>query len=172
MRFGGEDPAVLGYAAGTLISIGGDLAVAERLIDHALTLLPSYQPTLFWGGWVDLARGDPARARERFELSLRINPAAGVRAYAVTGIGVACLMEGRFADAYRLLHEAVEFIPDYPVTLVGFCVAAAMAGEAADARRAADRIRESGALAAVILILQKPEHRALLEAGIRHAEGL
>jgi TolB-like protein len=52
MRHGGEDPIVLGYAAGTLISIGGDLEIAESLIAHAISILPSYQPTLFWGdGW-------------------------------------------------------------------------------------------------------------------------
>lgn len=171
MRFGGEDPTVLGYAAGTLLGIGGDLDVADTLIAHALSLLPSYQPTLFWGGWVDLARGNPARARDRFELSLRINPAAGVRAYAMTGIGIACLMESRFDDAFTLLQAARVFIPDYPATMVGYCVAAALSGHRDEAAAAAVQVRARGALDAVAAILPDPAHRALIEAGIRHAEG-
>jgi TolB-like protein len=170
MRFGSEDPAVLGYAAGTLLGIGGDLDVADTLIAHALTLLPSYQPTLFWGGWVDLARGSAVRARERFELSLRINPAAGMRAYTITGIGLARLMEANFQEAFELFQTASAFIPDHPITIVGYCVAAAMSGHGAEAKAAAATVRATGALDAVFAILPNPAHHALIEAGVRHAE--
>lgn len=172
MRYGGEDPAVLGYAAGTLICIGGDLEIADRLVSHALTLLPSYQPTLFWGGWVDIARGDAERARERFELSLRINPMAGVRAYAVTGIGLALMMTGDFAQAFTRLREAAEYVPDYPLTLVGLSVAAAMIGESAVAKEAAMALKRRGeGLDRVFAVLRNPEHRRLLKAGLRHVVG-
>ena len=171
IRHGGEDPAVLGYAAGTLICIDGDLEVADRLVAHALTLLPSYQPTLFWGGWVDLARGIPDRARERFELSLRVNPAAGVRAYALAGIGVALLMEGDWDGAFAFLRDAVQFIPDYPVAVVGHCVAAALSGHTAHAKEAAARVRDTGAMDAVATVFRDPRLRAMIEAGVRMAEG-
>jgi tetratricopeptide (TPR) repeat protein len=119
---------------------------------------------------VDLARGNPERARGRFELSLRINPAAGVRAYAITGIGLSYLIDGRAHEAFAFLREAYQFIPDYPVTLVGFCVAAGMTGQTAEASDAAERVRDTGALAAVTLILRDPQQRAMLELGLRNAE--
>lgn len=170
LRYGGEDPIVLGYAAGTLICIGGDLEVADRLIAHALRMLPSYQPTLFWGGWVDIARGDARRARDRFELSLRINPMAGARAYAETGIGLAQLMQGEFQEAFELLRGASEYIPDYPLTLVGLCVAALMIGETDISRRAAlEVVKRPDDLARVLAALRGPMHRELLEEGLRRA---
>lgn len=167
----GDDPSVLGYAAGTLVSIGGDMAVADRLISRALTLLPAYQPTLFWGGWVDIATGNSRRARDRFELSLRINPAAGVRAYAITGIGIALLMEGNVPQAYAMLADAVQYIPSYPLTLAALSIAAAMAGEHDVARRNAEALKRFGGAARVLNILQNPEHRAALMLGLEMAEG-
>lgn len=170
MRHGGNDPTVLGYAAGTLVTIGGDMKVADRLIAHALSLLPAYQPTLFWGGWVDIAMGNAERARERFELTLRINPEAGARAYAITGIGIALLMQGDVKQAYAMLDDAYQYIPTYPMTLAALCVAAALTGELEVARRTANELRQNGGVDQVLAVLQKPEHRALLVQGLSLAE--
>ncbi len=94
LRLGPDNVEAIGYAVGTLVMVGGDMRIADQLISHALGLLPAYQPTLFWGGLADIAMGNGVRARERLELSLRINPSSGVRAYALTGIGLSLLMEG------------------------------------------------------------------------------
>lgn len=163
MRHGADDPSVLGYAAGTLVCIGGDVDVAERLIGRALELLPSYQPTLFWGGWVDIARGRPAHARERFELSLRINPMAGARAYAICGIGLALLMQGQMTEAYDMLCEAAQFIPDYPMTQMGLAIAASMTGRADEAARALGALRSRGNVGRVMEVIREPKYRALFE---------
>ncbi len=163
---GSDNIHVLGYLAGALVMIGGDMAVADRLISRALTINLASQPTLFWGGWVDLVTGDPARAIERFELSLRINPASGVRAYAITGIGIALLFDGRDADAYAMLSDAILYIAHYPVTLAAFCVAAARVGEMDAARRAAQSLKDNGLDEQVITMMQNPAHQALLKDGM------
>lgn len=163
---GSGNVEALGYVAGTLISIGGDMVLADRIIAHALSLLPAYQPTLFWGGWVDIATGNPARARERLELALRINPASGVRAYSLTGIGVANLMEGDNAGAFAMLSEAAMHIPHYPITIAALCVAAAQIGEHDAARAAAAALEALGDPGETLSILQDPRHRALIASGI------
>lgn len=106
VRYGESNVEALGYAAGTLLNLGGDLDVADRLIGHALRMLPAHQPTLFWGGWVDVLRGVPDRARERFELALRINPATGARVQTLCGIGFSCLLQERPGEAARFFAEA------------------------------------------------------------------
>lgn len=166
LRHGASNVESLGYVAGTLISIGGDLSLANRIIDHALSLLPAYQPTLFWGGWVDIVGGHPARGRERLELALRINPASGVRAYSLTGIGVANLMEGDMDGAYAMLNEAAVQIPHYPLTLAALCVAAASTGNAETAARAAAALDAIGGADVALSILQDSDHRRLLSAGL------
>lgn len=162
LRLGPSNVEALGYVAGTLIGIGGDLELANRIVDHALSLLPTYQPTLFWGGWVDLARGHPARGRERFELSLRINPASGVKAYALTGIGLANLFLGDEAAALAMLSEAAVHLPNYPITLAALCAAARRTGDGKVARRAALQLAGLGAPGETLSILQVPDHRARL----------
>ena len=165
---GGDDPTVLGYCAGTLVLIAGDLAVADRLVARALHLLPGYQPTLFWGAWVDIAQGNAERARERFELALRINPEAGTRAHTIAGIGIALLLQGDAVEAHAMLTEAMLYIPTYPMALAAYAVAASVLGDAKGARRAADALKASGA-DQVIATMQSAEHRAILTAGIERA---
>lgn len=167
---GGDDPTVLGYCAGTLVLIAGDLVVADRLVAHALNLLPGYQPTLFWGAWVDVARGNAGRARERFELGLRINPEAGTRPYTVAGIGIALLLQGDAVEAHAMLTEALLYIPTYPMALAAYAAAAGALGDAKGARRAADALKTSGG-DQVIATMQSAEHRAILTAAIDRALG-
>ena len=148
--------------------IAGDLAVADRLVAHALHRLPGYQPTLFWGAWVDVAQGNPERARERFELALRINPEAGTRAYTIAGIGIALLLQGDAVEAHAMLTEALLYIPTYPMALAAYAVAASAVGDVKGARRAADALKTSGG-DQVIATMQSAHHRAILTAGIERA---
>ncbi|UKK83948.1 hypothetical protein L7H23_15445 [Sphingopyxis sp. BSN-002] len=166
LRLGGDNVEALGYAAGTLVSIGGDMAQADRLVTHALSLLPPYQPTLFWGGWVDIANGNPVRARERFELSLRINPAAGVRNYALTGIGVSLLLAGDAATAFPLLRHAAAELQTYPTTQAALAIAAAQVGDRDAARAASYQLASLGGAEVVLRTFQDPGQRALLAAAL------
>ena len=169
LRLGGSNVEVLGYAAGTLVAIGGDMDQADRLVSHALSLLPAHQPTLFWGGWVDIANGKAERARERFELSLRINPESSVRSYALTGIGISLLLVGDAAAALDLLKHAASELTDYPLTQVALAMAAALCGEAATARAASAAIDRLGGAEIVLSVLRKEEQRARVAAALAMA---
>lgn len=162
---GSDDPMVLGYCAAVLTMIGGDLAVADRLVSYALSLMPGHQPTLFWGGWVDLARGETATARERFEMALRINPEAATRAYAIAGIGIACLLEGAIEEAHMMLVEALQYIPTFPIALASYAITSVRVGDARGARRAALALQAADA-GQIALTLHRADHRALFTEGL------
>lgn len=166
LRLDGSDVEVLGYAAGTLVAIGGDMDQADRLVSHALSLLPAYQPTLFWGGWVDIANGKPARARERFELSLRINPASAVRSYALTGIGISLLLTGDAAAAFDLLKHAAIELTDYPLTQAALAIAAVMTGDLDSARKAKVKLDALGGPELVLQIFRSDDQRAHIAAAL------
>lgn len=164
LRFGGDNVEALGYVAGALVSIGGDMELADRVIGRALTILPAHQPTLFWGGWVDISNGVPRRARERFELALRINPVSGSRPFAIAGLGVARLLERDYAGAVELLQQAVVEVPTYPPAQLALCAAAMKAERpdiAQEAARAVDRIGARSALG----IFRAPD-RKFIEAAL------
>ncbi|MBN9921141.1 tetratricopeptide repeat protein, partial [Listeria monocytogenes] len=82
----------------------------------------------FWGGWVDIARANPARAITRFEQALRMNPRSAVRPQALTGIGLGLLAQGEVARARAALREAVQYLPYAPVTLAALIVAFTLHG--------------------------------------------
>lgn len=169
LRVAGDDPFVLGYAAGSLVSLGGDMAVADRLIARALELHPNASATLFWGGWVDIAIGNPARAISRFESALRFNPRSAVRPFSITGIGVCLLALGRPDDALKVLDEAVEQLSHYPMTLAALCAANSMLGRPEAARRYADRLQAVGGVDSVVSILNDDMQRQLLTSGFTAA---
>ncbi len=130
IRVGSDNVETLGYCAGALLLAGGDLERAGRIVDGALLILPDHQPTLFWGGWADLLRGEPARARQRFEAALRINPVSGARGQMLCGIGYARMMEGQFADAGADFARSLLIAPNFPLAELGSTLAAAAADDA------------------------------------------
>jgi TolB-like protein len=162
LRHGGDDPFVLGYAAGVLLCLGGDMAAADRLIDRALELQPSSASTLFWGGWVDVANGKAARGLERFQWALRLSPRSAVRPYNYTGMALCLLGMGQTADALLLLNEAAQHIPTYPPTLAALCLAQALSGDGPAAATTAARLAELGGVERALAMIRDPRAHALI----------
>ncbi|WP_017666912.1 hypothetical protein [Sandarakinorhabdus sp. AAP62] len=162
LRHGGDDPFVLGYAAGVQLRLGGDLAAADRMINRALELQPTAASVLFWGGWVDIANGQAARGLERFQLALRLNPRSAVRPYNYTGMALCLLGLDRAAEALPLLDEAAQHIPTYPPTLGALCLAQALSGDAAAAAATAARLAEMGGVEGALSTIGDPRAQALI----------
>lgn len=171
LRHGDDNVEALGYCAGTLINIGGDLVVADRLIAHALNLLPAHQPALFWGGWVDVCLGEPDRARERFELALRINPATGARAQTLCGIGFAALEKGDAKEAYRFLLEASQTAGGFILSHIGLAMAAALIGDDRVAQAAGRIVAQRSLGLDLLSLFRKAEHRAIFSEALERIAG-
>ncbi len=164
LRHGENDPFVLGYAAGTLVGIGGDVEIADQLIERALAIHPASGASLFWGGWVDLACSKPARAIVRFESALRMNPRSAVRPLAMTGIGIGQLVLGELNAARVALRDAVQYMPHSPVTLAGLILVHALEGDYAAAAPFVARLNALGGGHAVRAAIRDPGLRATLDA--------
>jgi TolB-like protein len=170
LRNGAGDPFVLGYAAGTLVGIDGDILVADQLIERALVIHPASAASLFWGGWVDVARANPARGLVRFELALRINPRSAVRPHALTGAGLCLLALGRLAESRDVLNEAVQYLSRLPVTVASLVLVNELLGNAEEAGHYVGRLRDLGGIEAVRSTIRDPAFGALLgQAYARYA---
>jgi TolB-like protein len=170
MRYGADNVEALGYCAGTLLNIGGDIEMADRIVARALNLLPAHQPALFWGGWVDVVIGNPDRAIERFELGLRINPVSGVLGQTYAGIGFAYLQQGKASEALKLLVEADRTTPSFPPTIVGLCVAAQLTGDQAIVKRCVPVLRNGGSTD-LLSMLRRPQDQKIFVNALRQAIG-
>ncbi len=118
-----DNVETLGYCAGTLTILDADLDLADQVIAHSLHVLPDHQPTLFWGGWIDLARDDPDRACHRFQRSLLVNPESTARPLTLCGMGAALLLKGDMERAKDTFEEAIIADPTSPLGRGGFGVA-------------------------------------------------
>ncbi|MGQ3139716.1 MAG: hypothetical protein ACT6Q5_14275 [Sphingopyxis solisilvae] len=171
MRFGVDDPVVLGYGIGILIAVGGDMEVADGLVERALNMAPGSASILFWAGWVDVALGRDARALDRFEITIRLNPRSTVRPFAVTGLGMALCGLGRFEDARLVLREAYQHLAHYPPTATAYCATLVETGRIADAKPLAEQIAARGGIQPVLAILQDPKSRDFYAASYAAALG-
>lgn len=162
-RHGPRNAEALGYAAGALLVLDEKADFADQLVEHAIDLDPEQQPPYFWGGWIDLRCGRTDRARERFKLSLELNPASGVKAYAMTGIGLSHLLQGDFKAAIAHLLPSAEVAPEFILTHAGLLIAGRALGDEEVIRNAALMIEELGGVAAVSSLLGK-ERQGLIEA--------
>src|SRR5215471_10906953 len=84
------------------------------LADHALTLNPSCARGWYHSGFLKLMAGEPDRAIEQGEISLRLSPRT--RSGQVhTMIGASHFLSRRFDEAIAKLLLALEVTPNSPV---------------------------------------------------------
>ena len=169
MRLGVDDSVVLGYGVGILIAVGGDMEVADDLVGRALEMAPGSASILFWAAWVDIAKGRDAKALERFEATIRLNPRSTVRPFAVTGLGMGLCGLARFEEARLVLREAFQHIPHYPPTAAAYCASLVETGRMVEARGIAEQIAKRGGIAPLMAILQHAPSRDLYERGFAAA---
>lgn len=163
-RSGQHDPYVLGNCAGAILGSGGDLAVADGWVARALDMNPRMPATLFWGGWIDLSRGDCARALDRFTLALRVNPQMAMRPYVLTGMGLALFGLARFAEALPILVDTSAQVPQFSPAVVGAALCDVQGPRASTQQVWASRIKAAGGLTAALGLLRHPTHQTLLRS--------
>jgi adenylate cyclase len=109
-----DDPSVLVWSGYVLAYFGEDIDAAIELIDHALSLNPSFAHGWYWSGWLRLWVGKPELAISHFETSLRLSP--HFRAHTFVGIGIGYFFAQRFGDAAAMLLRALQEHPGWPPT--------------------------------------------------------
>ncbi|MFN3371596.1 MAG: TIR domain-containing protein [Sphingomonadaceae bacterium] len=166
----GDDPQVLAIVVGTLLNVGGDLDLADRLIERALGFTPSNPYVLFWAAWVDLLKDRPERALGRLEQSMQLNPRSHMRAHHQIALGRALFFLGRHAEAATVNGEALALVPDFPGGLALYTASLALAGREADARIAWARLQQRGGLEQGLQLVPAEAQRARIRAALAPIE--
>ena len=149
---------------------GEDIAVAIGLVDHALTINPSFARGWQWSGVLRNFAGEPDIAIEHLERSLRLSPRD--RTSSGPGLGSAYFFSGRFDEAASILLSALQRAPRFAVTYRLLASCYANMGRFDEARDIVTRLKRITPVVVPSLILyQKPEHRELFLSGLRLAAG-
>jgi pentatricopeptide repeat protein len=140
LRVGPDDPNVLALVAFVLGYFGEDIDVAIGLIDHCLTLNPSFAAGWHWSGVLRIFAGQPGLAIQHFETFFRLSPRDRPAHY-LNSIGEAYFFSRRFEEAAANLLESLERAPIFPVTYRVLASCYAHMGRLDDARAIIRRLR-------------------------------
>lgn len=171
LQVAGDDPEVLSRAGFVLGYFGEEIDVAVGLVERSLKLNPN--AALGWrrSAWLRLWDGQPDRAIEHFEASLRLNPLEQ-RANPFMGIGIAHFFARRFEEAKAILLQSLQEKSSWVPTYRFLASCYAHMGRFDEAREIIQRLS-----ALTNLIVPNAEHwrdpadRELYLSGLRLAAG-
>ncbi len=171
---GRDDAVALSHAGQALAYVAGELDEGRIMVERAIALNPNLALAWNYGGWIDIFRGEPEQAIERFARALRLNP---LDPYVfLPQLGTACghLFSGRAEEAAAWAEKA---LLERPNVIVGLRLAAAcfaLGGRLDQARRAVDQLRELAPAFRISQVprlfpLRRPEDLAKYTEGLRLA---
>jgi adenylate cyclase len=172
LHVAGDDADVIASAAMILAVFGEDLGTMTALADQALALNPSCARGWYHSGFLTLMAGEPDRAIEQAEISLRLSPRT--RSGPVhTMIGASHFLSRRFNEAIPNLLLALEVTPDSPVAFRYLAACYARLGRLDEARNVVKRLRAitPAVTPPDIMYLRNAQHRELYLSGLRLAAG-
>ncbi len=167
-----DDPGVIASAAMILAVFGEDIGTMIALADHALALNPSGARGWYHSGFLTLMAGEPNRAIELAETSLRLSPRT--RSGPVhTLIGASHFLSRRFNEAIPKLLLALEETPNFPVACRYLAACYGRMGRLDEARDVVKRLRAitPAVIPPDIMYLRNDQHRELYLSGLRLAAG-
>jgi adenylate cyclase len=172
LHVAGDDADVIASAAMILAVFGEDLGTMTALADQALALNPSCARGWYHSGFLTLMAGEPDRAIEQAEISLRLSPRT--RSGPVhTMIGASHFLSRRFDEAIANLLLALGMIPNSPVAFRYLAACYARLGRLDEARNIVKRLRAvtPAVTPPDIMYLRNAQHRELYLSGLRLAAG-
>jgi TolB-like protein len=171
LQVAGDDPVILANVALALAGFGEDIGAMMALVDRALALNPSFARGWSISGTLRNWAGQPDKAIEHVETSLRLSPRARTGT-SLAVLGGAHFLSGRFEQAVPKLLLAIQEDPSFPQSYRYLAACYAHIGRLDDAREVAARLR---AITAVVIpdagFLRNTEHRELFLSGLRLATG-
>lgn len=111
LRVGGDDAEVLAFAGAVLDRFESDNRGHAQIFQRALSLNPGSATAWLGGGMMHLRNGDPDKAAEHLEQSVRLDPLSPARGWQLFGLGAAYFELGQFERAGALHEESVRLVP-------------------------------------------------------------
>lgn len=168
------DAVVLTRSGHALSHLAGDLKGGIALLDKALALNPNLAAAWFLGAFLRLWGGETEAALEYFEHAMRLSPLDPELYRMQAGMATAHLFMGRFDAASSWAEQACRELPSFLLAVATLAASHALAGRAAEAQHAMDRVRRLDPRLRLSnltewLPIRRPENLATLQDGLRQA---
>ncbi|HMM93168.1 helix-turn-helix domain-containing protein [Bradyrhizobium sp.] len=129
--------AILGNA----LSLLNEFDTADLVTRKALAIDGGSAWAWSRSGWIDVYKGDPQSAIERFRIALDLAPHDPLAFNSMVGIGCALFTAGQYAEGARWQERALAEHPSASWVHRTLCPAHVLAGQGAQARRSLDALR-------------------------------
>jgi adenylate cyclase len=172
---GRDDPIALWSGGSSLAYLAGEAETGAAHVDRAILLNPNSAPAWTASGWVRVYLGEPAKAIQHFERSMRLSPLDPFTYSCCGGIAFAHVFAGHYDEAACWAARAGHELPNWAPSLRAAAIAYALSDRVAEAREAMARLREIDPtlrlsnLERVAAPLRRAEDRARLIEGLRKA---
>ena len=130
--------AILGNA----LSLLNEFDTADLVTRKALAMDGGSAWAWSRGGWIDVYKGDPQSAIERFKIALDLAPHDPLAFNSMVGIGCALFIAGQYAEGAQWQERALAEHPSASWVHRTLCPAYVLAGQAPQARRSLGALRQ------------------------------
>ena len=117
LRLGRQDASVIPRSAFVLLAHGGEVELADSLLDEAIRLDPNGIQGWLWGGFAKTMLGDHQTAIDYLQRALRLSPLDPRIFYAQVGLAYAYFFLGNYEEGLKCAADALRHHPSYPGTL-------------------------------------------------------
>lgn len=156
------DERVFGLCGPALNCVGHKIELAHQLTDKAIEINPCDAGSLFWGSWMDVTAGNAERGIERARTSLAVNPKSGIGHLIAIPHAIGLIQLGQYEEAADMLEKVVE-ISAQGDALAALAIALVKLDRIEEAREVYARVEASGRAIGGLALMQKPEHRQIVE---------
>jgi adenylate cyclase len=131
---GTDDATALAVAGFVIWNLAHEHETALRAIERALFVNPSCAMALYFGGYMNVARGNCATGTAYARRALRASPFDPISFFGQLTLGAAALFETRYDEAVPFYAKAVQANPGFSTLYAGHAIALALAGRGEEAR--------------------------------------
>lgn len=170
LRDNDADERVFGLCGPALNCVGHNIEMAHQLTDKAIDINPCDAGSLHWGSWMDITAGNAERGIERAQTSLAVNPKSGISHLIAIPHAIGLIQLGRYEEAAGMLERVVEISPQGDA-LAALVIALVKLDRLEKARSVYARLHTAGRAIGGLALMQKPEHRQMVEESLALAAG-
>jgi TolB-like protein/Tfp pilus assembly protein PilF len=174
LELANDDAVALTRGGHALAHLTGDIEAGVGPVDRALLLNPNLAIAWFLGAFLQVFRGEPDVAIERFERAARLSPLDPDMFRIQAGVALAHLIAGRFDMASSWAEKSTRDWPDFTGAVGIVAASHALAGRMDEARQAMRHLRQLDPALRLSslrdwLPICRPEHFAMWTQGLRKA---
>ena len=135
LRLGKQDPLVLARSAYVLFAEGGEIKLADSLLDEARRLDPNGMSGWLWGGYTKTILGYHQTGIDYLRHALRLSPLDPRIFAAQNGLAYAYIFLGNYAEGLACAADALRHHPDYVSSMRAVMACHAMLGNVEAAQK-------------------------------------